>query len=44
MNCKKCIYFPCTKKQCGEDKECKDYRNIISEAIKIIDKCKREEN
>lgn len=43
MNCKKCIYFPCIKKQCGENKECKDYRNIISEAIKIIDKCKREE-
>ena len=39
-----CIYFPCMRKECGENKECKEYKSIIKEALEIIDKCNKEES
>ena len=43
MNCNnKCIYYPCTRQECGEDKECIEYKDIIKEAIKVIDNCERK--
>ena len=44
MNCDKmCIHYPCTRQECGTNKECKEYESVIAEAIKIIDKCNKEE-
>lgn len=44
MKCDKvCIHFPCTRQECGENKECKYYKSAIDSAIELIDKCNKEE-
>lgn len=37
MKCNKsCCHYPCTRKECDKDKNCKEYKSIIQEAIEFI--------
>ena len=43
MKCNKsCCHYPCTRIECGEDKNCKEYKSIIQEAIEFINQANKE--
>lgn len=44
MKCNKsCCHYPCSRKECGEDKNCKYYKSIIQEAIEFIEQVNKGE-
>ena len=44
MKCNKsCCHYPCTRKECGENKKCKEYKSIVQEAIDFIEQVNKEE-
>ena len=44
MNCNKsCCHYPCTRKECGENKKCKEYKSIVQEAVEFIEQVNKEE-
>lgn len=44
MKCNKtCCHYPCDRKECGTEKNCKKYKSIVQEAIEFIEKLDKEE-
>lgn len=42
MKCKSCCHYPCSRKECETEKNCKEYKSIIQEAIEFIDEVNKE--
>lgn len=44
MKCNKsCCHYLCTRKECDTEKNCKEYKSIIQEALEFIDEVNKEE-